>query len=95
VHERPLANPSYAIGNERADQFGDRSHHDHKDDVEVSLAGKYPREPEGDLGRDRDAACLQESKQEDRGVAPLSEKTLHRSLLYSMIAGALAAARPA
>src|SRR5262249_57956606 len=85
VHERPLANPPYAVGNERADEFGDRSHHDHEDDVEVSLTGKYPGEPEGDLGGNRDAARLKEPKQEDRGVTPLGEKALHRSLLYSMI----------
>ena len=95
VHERPLAHPPYAIGNKRADKFGDRSHHDHQDDVEVSLAGQYPREPEGDLGGNRDAARLKEPEQEDGGVTPLGEKTLHRSLLYSMIAGALAAGRPA
>src|SRR4029077_6344429 len=92
VHERPLANPPYAVGNERADKFGDRSHHDHENDVEVSLAGEYPREPEGDLGGNRDAARLQEPEQEDGGGAPLSEKTLHSALLSSMIAGAPAAA---
>jgi hypothetical protein len=34
----------------------------------VSLTGKHPGEPEGDSGGNRDAACLKEPEQENRGI---------------------------
>src|SRR5205814_7335156 len=91
LHERPLTDPSYAIGDERAEELGDGSHHDDGHDIEVSLGGQHPGEPEGDLRGNRHTARLEAPEQEDRGVAPVDEKALHSTLLYSMISGAPAA----
>jgi hypothetical protein len=90
AHERPFTGPPDAVGDERAEELGDRSHHDDRHDIEVPLAGQHSGEPEGDLRGNRDAARLKEPEQENRGVAPVDEKALHRSLLYSMNTGALA-----
>jgi hypothetical protein len=45
VDERPAACPAHAVGDERADELGGRSHHDDADDVEVPAPASAPAKP--------------------------------------------------
>src|ERR1017187_1008991 len=84
LDERSAADAPDVVREKGTDEFCDRANEDYQDDIEVALVGEDAGEAEGDLRRNRDAGCLEESEQEDRGQAPLADEALHRSLLYSM-----------
>lgn len=74
LDERALRDAADAVGDKGPDDLGDRAENDHERQAQVTLVGQHPGKPEGDLGRDRDAARLQEAEQHQGGVPVVGEK---------------------
>ena len=77
LDQRALGDAADPVRNVGPCHLGERAEDDDEGQAEVALVGQDAAEAEGDLGRDRYAACLEEAKQDNGGVPGMDEKRVH------------------